>query len=262
MIAISSLIIEDLDPAEAIATFNTEAKVVRNLELTASHVRYLMLKDLSYVKMLKELISTTNVRLTAIHAPLELFNVSHELNAVRRAESLFKLASQLEVYLLTFHVFQISPSTEMSTEGMLKVTKDLNKGVFKELDFMAHNTFKVFVENSFQRTYGFLPMDLLEIVEGLENVEVCFDVGHAHANGLDLALFHEVIEDYVGMYHVHDNDGMHDLHLLPLMGNVKWDSIVSVINKDKPIILEISGSSRNKGLIKLTEIVAKVIGLA
>lgn len=261
MIAISSLVIEDLDPVAAVNTFSEEARVIRNFELTALHAKYLMLKDVSYVKMLKELISTTNVRLVAIHAPLELFNVRRALNAVRNVESLFKLASQLEVYSLTLHVFQISPSTEMSTESMLKATRDLNKRAFREIDSMARGVFKIFIENSSQRTYGFLPMDLVKIVEGLENTMVCFDIGHAHVNGLDLALFHEVIEDYIGMYHVHDNDGTQDLHLLPLMGNIKWDSVISAMHGDKLIILEISGSSRNKGLIRLTEVVAKALGL-
>lgn len=67
--------------------------------------------------------------------------------------------------------------------------------------------------------------ELLEIQSAFgSRMGICFDIGHAHVLGLDIA---EEISAYGSLMigtHIHDNDGTRDQHLLPFYGNIDWQS--------------------------------------
>ena len=50
---------------------------------------------------------------------------------------------------------------------------------------------------------------------GAEVLGFCFDTGHANLTGLDFESFITTLGDRLKVLHIHDNDGIYDLHQLP-----------------------------------------------
>lgn len=59
---------------------------------------------------------------------------------------------------------------------------------------------------------------------------VCFDIGHSH---LSRRVLKDIEEYGVHFYtaHIHDNDGVHDLHQLPLQGTIPWVEVMTALKK-------------------------------
>lgn len=58
-------------------------------------------------------------------------------------------------------------------------------------------------------------MDSFNEKYGAEVLGFCFDVGHANLAGLDFERFIQGIGDRLKVLHIHDNDGISDLHQIP-----------------------------------------------
>ncbi len=75
---------------------------------------------------------------------------------------------------------------------------------------------------------------LLELVDGLpDNVGLCFDTGHAFANGLDLAREVRDSGDRLIALHVHDNDGELDRHWPPGRGKIDWPPFLEALRETR-----------------------------
>lgn len=81
------------------------------------------------------------------------------------------------------------------------------------------------LENGMQ---GYLAtnQELLSFVADYDcpTVGICYDSGHAHVMGDAAATLHS-LSPYVVTVHLHDNDGIDDLHLLPGQGTIDWNSV-------------------------------------
>ena len=63
-----------------------------------------------------------------------------------------------------------------------------------------------------------------------EQFTACLDIGHCGLVGQDAANFIRALgHDRLGALHVHDNDHHHDLHTMPFMGALNWDSITTAL---------------------------------
>ena len=60
----------------------------------------------------------------------------------------------------------------------------------------------------------------------MENVRICLDVGHAHYMGENLYNTIKLYGKRLIALHIHDNNRMDDLHLLPFHGTLKWDDVL------------------------------------
>lgn len=72
--------------------------------------------------------------------------------------------------------------------------------------------------------YGSRAEDVCLLADKL-HTGICWDFGHANLTGLCQSAELSVVGDRLSVLHIHDNDGVHDLHLPPLSdgGNVDWD---------------------------------------
>ncbi|HEY6292944.1 MAG TPA: sugar phosphate isomerase/epimerase family protein [Terriglobia bacterium] len=59
----------------------------------------------------------------------------------------------------------------------------------------------------------------------LDDVGVCFDVGHAHLSGDPLEGL-RTLRERVASAHLHDNHGERDEHLMPFEGGTVWPSLI------------------------------------
>lgn len=156
-------------------------------------------------------------------------------------------------------------------------TMELIKSSFGEIARCAQdNGVKVAVENEFDprelagagegrnmvvpARVGCLMSELLEIVKlDPDNLGVCLDFGHANLQRpllrLDEAI-HELGKHLIAT-HIHDNEGVSDQHMTPLMGNIEWDRAMAALEEigyRKPVILEVGGLSMRDKTIRMNRL--------
>jgi len=69
-------------------------------------------------------------------------------------------------------------------------------------------------------------IDTLNQAAGSKVFGFCLDTGHALLVGKDIKQFMTDMGDRITAFHVHDNDGVNDLHLAPYTGKLDWDRFV------------------------------------
>ena len=76
------------------------------------------------------------------------------------------------------------------------------------------------------------------------HLDFCFDVGHAHMNeGVDAAFY--LMKDRIRSTHIHDNDGIKDTHVFPLLaqgGSIVWKKTMDLLRSrgdQFPLLLEL-----------------------
>lgn len=76
---------------------------------------------------------------------------------------------------------------------------------------------------------------LVKIVKEFNSpwVRICFDSGHAHIVGDELKELRKC-RKLIGSYHLHDNDGLRDLHLQPPYGTTHWEKLFHLIHELTP----------------------------
>lgn len=70
-------------------------------------------------------------------------------------------------------------------------------------------------------------IDELNQIAGEKRFAFCFDTGHAHLIGKDVYNALLVIGDRVEAFHIHDNDGISDQHIIPYTGKLDWDRFIA-----------------------------------
>ncbi len=84
---------------------------------------------------------------------------------------------------------------------------------------------------------------------GAEVLGFCFDTGHANLTGLDFESFLTTLGDHLKVLHIHDNDGIYDLHQIPFTftktrentSSTDWDGFIRglrAIHFDKVLSFE------------------------
>jgi sugar phosphate isomerase/epimerase len=100
------------------------------------------------------------------------------------------------------------------------------------------------------------PSRLLQFLSAshLDDVGICFDVGHAHMMGGVAADF-EPLKSRVRSTHVHDNNQDRDAHLWPGEGTIDWKQTLALLGaapQVPPLLMEIDGEGRGNILQGMT----------
>ena len=80
----------------------------------------------------------------------------------------------------------------------------------------------------------------------MEDVGVCFDVGHAHLMGGVVQDF-EILKRHICSTHIHDNSKDKDSHLWPGDGSINWKETMDLLRsapQTPPLLLEIEGEEK------------------
>ena len=112
---------------------------------------------------------------------------------------------------------------------------------FKRIQQLAEYAKKLDIKIAFEntRSKGYLEYILTKLKD--DHLGVCFDIGHYHAHFKDEFNF-ELFKDRIFAVHLHDNDQMDDLHLLPFDGTIDWEDSITKLKKANytgPITLEL-----------------------
>jgi len=196
------------------------------------------MEDMYIVELLR-VSSDLRGHIIAIHMPYDELDPQRALSepGYRRFFKWLNLARRLEIGLAVIHTLRI----DRGHENALRLNLEFLEGIVEEAE---ESGIVVAVENRLERAcYGSSPRDLLAIIEGLGGrVRICLDLGHAHINGnLEESL--QALGRHMAAMHVHDNDGVKDLHKPPYTGTIRWSLVENWITRvrfDGVLVFEVS----------------------
>lgn len=92
------------------------------------------------------------------------------------------------------------------------------------------------VENTGTRADGTMLLDQAEFTDlcSGRNFPVLIDIGHANANGWDIPKLIRDLQGQICGYHLHNNDGIHDLHNRILDGTLDFKELIPVMDRMTP----------------------------
>jgi len=102
------------------------------------------------------------------------------------------------------------------------------------------------------------PEKLIEFIRTshMDDVGVCFDVGHAHIMSNIPEAF-ETLKTHVRSTHIHDNAKDRDSHLWPGAGTIDWRETLDLLDSaphKPPLLLEIEADEKINTLDKMVEV--------
>lgn len=163
---------------------------------------------------------------------------AHSMDLIRQT---LPYCVRLQSQYLVFHHNNI-PVTEERREEMIRVSRE-NYREIAEL-FKPHQI-PVVVENAGVLDRGNMLFDQDAFIQLCreEHYPVLIDIGHAYANGWDLAQTMEALKDQIVAYHLHNNDGVHDSHQRIFHGTLDFPLFLSDYQRLTPnadLVLEYS----------------------
>lgn len=169
----------------------------------------------------------------------EPFNLASLNDKVRNKSietvvKLYGLAKKIDAKLITFHggFFENFRDYAINIETSRRSFEQLSP-LFQDVRLCVEN---MPIKGHFNNLVKELPVeanDVLYLVDGLKNVGVCFDIGHANTveNAID---FYDKIKTSGKIWnmHIHDNSGEKDDHLPLGKGNIDFKAFFNKLKKD------------------------------
>ena len=177
----------------------------------------------------KEAAQKAGVRIHQMHMPAPIFVPTRkkEVNEylwLEVAEKCMHICSFLECPYIVIHGFKMAmflgseeaewKETEKFIDDLVPLAKEM--GITICIENIHDNLGEHFVEGSC--------CDVRKAVERIDRINekyqaevlgYCFDTGHANLVGVDFEEFLTMLGHRLKVLHIHDNDGLHDLHQLP-----------------------------------------------
>ncbi len=135
------------------------------------------------------------------------------------------------------------------TVGVIHPMDDPNAG-FGDLDAQVQHNLRIFdreieaahkfnvglaFENLYdlpkRRRFGVQAAELKKFIDHVNSplVGACWDLGHANMGTSDQVESILLLGEKITALHVHDNNGIDDLHMIPFMGNIKWERVMHAL---------------------------------
>lgn len=201
----------------------------------------------------REAAEATGIRINQMHMPYPVYvpDASEDFNEYLAKVVAFKsmeLCAYFDCPYIVVHGFKLvgilgSEEAEWErTEAFLKMLTPLAKEL--------HIT--VCIENLYTGCIGRIEegpccdawkaasrIDHMNAEAGAEVFGFCFDTGHANLIGLDFENFITVLGSRIKVLHIHDNDGMDDLHQIPFTftrnrenkASTDWNGFIAGLSK-------------------------------
>jgi len=243
----STMTFQHLDVVRALEMLSTYARS-RVVELSHVHMDKLSADQFRHlVPRILKVMRESGIVVKVLHMPTYISvvdNLSEYEKVLYQAYEWLMAMQNLDVDIAVMHTLYTSRRVSMNSLEWFTKNLELNRVFISRLSKKVRELgITLAIENRVERwLVGNSAMDLIELVREGDGVGICFDLGHAHASGYNLVEFHEAIRNYIVAYHIHDNDGSRDQHLLPLLGSIDWHAIKSVIKRDKPMVFEVACS--------------------
>ena len=197
----------------------------------------------SWLYQIKDVAEKNNISFSQVHAPFQ-----HIIDVNKNDEFLslmtircFKACEIIGIPWAVFHPMVLDKG--LSSENVEFIIKYNIERIKRLCNIAAKCKTGVALENVFDMRnssgeiipyWGTKIDEIISLVDNinLENFGVCLDTGHAFIVGINPAEAVKKLNHRLKVLHVHDNNGMSDLHLAPFVGNINWmefiDSLKSI----------------------------------
>lgn len=203
------------------------------------------------VATVEQVLREEGVQPTSLHAPFE-FRGEKRPTDVWSAwqevmERLLETAEDLKVGFLVVHPVLVCGSSGPAGGDREIIACD-EQSLKRVARLAGGRGIRIAVENLGGKSVPDFadPADLVKLSQrlGEDNVGVCFDTGHCLVSGLDPLREMDHCLSHVVSFHIHENDGLEDLHWVPGRGRIHWPRFfdkLHTVNYDGPLIMEIWG---------------------
>lgn len=179
-------------------------------------------------------------------------------SAVEIVQGYFPLLGEIECRFLTVHANWPS-DLFTAEEGIRFQVESLTRLTGKARDFGIHILYEPL--ETPRDTFK----NLAIILEQVHDLLLHIDIGHAYVRGIEPAEFFHAFAGRIVHIHLHDNNGLADLHLPIGAGKIDWEDTINQIRNayDGTITLEIFSRDREYVLLskkRLRELWEKVGG--
>lgn len=150
-----------------------------------------------------------------------------------------KFADILHPASMVVHLNNCAVPPEGKTRMLLTALENLEemREMFPDVTFLVENT-----GTKADRTILLDQAEFTDLCRE-KQFQVLIDVGHANANGWDLPLLIRDLQGQIGGFHLHNNDGIHDLHNRLTNGTLDLEKLIPYMNRlapDVPRVIEYS----------------------
>lgn len=207
------------------------------------------------IRELKELLEENRLELHGLHAPTERNSTAGrdsgvpisiaDTERIRRIDAVDEVKRALDVAeIIPFRFFAQHLAT-----GRQEADPRKFEAAFSSLEHLVIFAKQRGVTVAVQNTANELgsPAALKQFIKEthLNDLRICFDIGHAHIDDGVLDGF-ELLRDRIVTTHIHDNHGEKDEHLLPYAGTIDWDAALAAFSsmpEPLPLVLELKEQS-------------------
>nr|QNO55235.1 putative protein [Methanosarcinales archaeon ANME-1 ERB7] len=166
----------------------------------------------------------------------------------RVMERVFEIASLMDIRHVVIHGGDIVVENGAKFAGVSYRKAFLN--TVRNLEILAplarDYSVVLYIENLDDNRVGSLPVELLALLHAVNtDIYVTLDIGHAfiiaERYGIQLSDFFDMLNPFIKHVHLHDNDGISDLHLPLSEGKIDVGSVLTDIWNAQPenVVLEI-----------------------
>lgn len=128
----------------------------------------------------------------------------------------------------------VHPGGEMSTD-ISRRKRSFYESMNEIIEYSTAHNVNIALENMLPHLFGGDTDEFLEIIAPYreeKNFGICFDTSHANLTGRLYDFLEELLNNYrVLEFHVSDNNGSRDDHLLPFMGEIDWFRFLNILKR-------------------------------
>ncbi len=172
-------------------------------------------------------VKKTNYRILSVHLPYDRQTLEQLIQmkegAITRMIRWLRAAHDMGASIAVIHTAPAKSGYEDSLQVNVKAMERLSREA-RALGLTLA------VENRLESDmFGSSLEELTRLVESVEGLAMCVDVGHLNANGRQPQDELPKVIKYIAEVHVHDNDGESDLHLPPMTGTIDWYRVAGAL---------------------------------
>lgn len=184
-----------------------------------------------WARQIREAAELHGVRITQMHGPVHGSTFTSLVSGLtmdsflQLAERSIQTAAILGVPWVVFHPTDVTK--EDDDQDALQYNVDFYR---KLIPILEQTGVGIALENLI-RSYFSDPEKLVELIDTLNHplIGACWDTGHAHIRKLDQKSGIMMLGSRLKATHIQDNDGIHDSHLLPYQGTIRWDEVAQAL---------------------------------
>ena len=201
-----------------------------------------------YLRFIKDCAHQAGISFNKAHAPWEapLRYATPEERAERFDKTVRAIKGCVAIDCPNLVVHPIMPFGHLNNPNPEEFYR-LNVEFFSELIKVAeeHKIVLCLENMPFKELTLSTPADILSFVKKFDSpyFKVCLDTGHAAVFGISLGdAVRQIGKEYLATLHIHDNDGIDDLHLPVFCGVIDWEDFRTALREiefDGTISLEI-----------------------